>query len=213
MRPVGDKEYKTLLALKEAEHAAKGLPFDGEFYLWDYRYYDRIFIEKELELDDLLVKEYFPVSVVVPAILDIYQKLLGVKFVEAKGETWHPGESGLLCMLSRESRRLTGCCLDVQQFSVWEDGATDESGFVGYCYLDLFPRGTPSLILSFTHHPPSHDHTLMIIAYRIEVLPCCRMGSPPRLRTTQREAILPSDSHGGESGETDAFEAGVDETR
>ncbi|KAF8125488.1 hypothetical protein EV363DRAFT_1532454 [Boletus edulis] len=31
--------------------------------------------------DDSLVKEYFPVSVVVPAILDIYQNLLGVKFV------------------------------------------------------------------------------------------------------------------------------------
>ena len=26
-------------------------------------------------------------------------------------------------------------------FSVWEKDAKDESGFVGYCYLDLFPRG------------------------------------------------------------------------
>ena len=29
---------------------------------------------------------------------------------------------------------------DVQQFSVWEKDSKDESGFVGYCYLDLFPR-------------------------------------------------------------------------
>jgi Zn-dependent oligopeptidase len=29
---------------------------------------------------------------------------------------------------------------DVQRFAVWEKDATDESGFVGYCYLDLFPR-------------------------------------------------------------------------
>lgn len=28
----------------------------------------------------------------------------------------------------------------MQQFAVWESGAKDESGFVGYCYLDLFPR-------------------------------------------------------------------------
>lgn len=30
---------------------------------------------------------------------------------------------------------------DVQQFAVWEKDAQDESSFVGYCYLDLFPRG------------------------------------------------------------------------
>ncbi|KAI0074009.1 Metalloprotease [Panus rudis PR-1116 ss-1] len=119
LRPVGEKERDILLALKKEEHEQKGLPFDGEFYIWDYRYYDRKYIEKTLDLDDMLVKEYFPVAVVVPAILDIYQNLLGVKFVEVKGETWHP---------------------DVQQFAVWEKDAKDGSGFVGYCYLDLFPR-------------------------------------------------------------------------
>ena len=52
-------------------------------------------MERNLSLDDSLVKEYFPVSVVVPAILDIYQNLLGVKFVEITGDArdvWHPGE-------------------------------------------------------------------------------------------------------------------------
>ena len=29
---------------------------------------------------------------------------------------------------------------EVQAFAVWEKDAKDESGFVGYCYLDLFPR-------------------------------------------------------------------------
>lgn len=36
--------------------------------------------------------------------------------------------------------------LDVQHFAVWKKDAKDESGFVGYCYLDLFPRGMSSLI-------------------------------------------------------------------
>ena len=69
---------------------------NGKFNIWDYRYYDRKYIEKSLDLDDMLVEEYFPVSVVVPAILEIYQNLLGVKFVEVKGETWHPGTAALL---------------------------------------------------------------------------------------------------------------------
>ncbi|KAJ6584908.1 hypothetical protein B0H19DRAFT_926190 [Mycena capillaripes] len=119
LKPVGIKDRETLLALKKQEHAERGLPFDGNFYIWDYRYYDRKFIETSLELDDMLVKEYFPVSVVVPAIIEIYQNLLGVRFETITGSTWHP---------------------DVQQFSVWEKDAKDESGFIGYCYLDLFPR-------------------------------------------------------------------------
>ena len=38
LRPVGTKDRETLLAMKEKEHAELGLPFDGEFYIWDYRY-------------------------------------------------------------------------------------------------------------------------------------------------------------------------------
>ncbi|KAF8208884.1 metallopeptidase MepB [Mycena galopus ATCC 62051] len=110
LAPVGLKDRETLLALKKKEHEERGLPFDGNLYIWDYRYYDRKYIETSLELDDMLVKEYFPVSVV---------NLLGVRFETINGSTWHP---------------------DVQQFAVWEKDATDESGFIGYCYLDLFPR-------------------------------------------------------------------------
>ena len=40
----------------------------------------------------MLVKEYFPVSIVVPAILEIYQNLLGVQFEPIQNaSTWHPG--------------------------------------------------------------------------------------------------------------------------
>jgi len=121
LRPVGIKELEVLLALKKKEHEEKGIPFDNEFYIWDYRYYDRKYIEESLDLDDMLVKEYFPVAVVVPTILSIYQNLLGVRFEEIHGSTWHQ---------------------EVQQFAVWEKDAKDESGFIGYCYLDLFPRAS-----------------------------------------------------------------------
>ena len=126
--------------MKKKEHEEKGLPFDGEFYLWDYRYYDRKFIETSLDLDDMLVKEYFPVTVVVPAILEIYQKLLGVKFEERKGETWHPGTLAL-CIYLPVIGITSSLLSEVQQFAVWEQDAKDETDFLGYCYLDLFPRG------------------------------------------------------------------------
>jgi metallopeptidase MepB len=137
LKPVGVQERQILLAIKKEEHAKLGLPFDGEFYIWDYRYYDRKYIEQSLDLDDSLVKEYFPVSVVVPTILEIYQKLLGVQFVEHNGETWHP---------------------DVQQFAVWENDAKDESDFIGYCYLDLFPRPSKYSHAAVWPLHPGYDH-------------------------------------------------------
>lgn len=91
LKPIGKKDLKTLLALKKEVCEKRGLPFDEVLYLWDYRYYDRLFVEKSLSLDDSLIKEYFPVDVVVPAILEIYQNLLGVKFHDFEGATWHPG--------------------------------------------------------------------------------------------------------------------------
>jgi len=38
MRPIGVKDKETLLAMKKIEHEKLGLPFNGKFYLWDYRY-------------------------------------------------------------------------------------------------------------------------------------------------------------------------------
>ncbi|QRV95521.1 metallopeptidase MepB [Ceratobasidium sp. AG-Ba] len=124
LRPIGIKDRDTLLKLKEKEHAKAGLPFDGQFYIWDYRhdyrlffvsYYDRLFIEESVSLDDALVKEYFPVDVVVPTILEIYHDLLGVNL--------------------RKSKAACGTL-----FAVWNANAKDESDFLGWAYLDLFPR-------------------------------------------------------------------------
>lgn len=108
-------ERGRLLELKkemEGEEAAK------EFYLWDYRFYDNLYVERKLKLgafrlvdfpprfqtnddvastDQQKVKEYFPVSKVVPKILDIYRRLLNVEFFPVSktegGQTWHQGES------------------------------------------------------------------------------------------------------------------------
>lgn len=93
LKPVAIKEREILLSLKKKEHETRGIPFDGQFYVWDYPYYDRVHVETSLDLDDMLVKEYFPVAVVVPTILEIYQNLLGVKFKQIKGQTWHEGWS------------------------------------------------------------------------------------------------------------------------
>ncbi|KAN0082402.1 hypothetical protein V8E55_008197 [Tylopilus felleus] len=128
------KSHLDPLGIKTEEHLKRGLPFDDTFTcgitgtpirfvpwsLISARYYDRLFVERSLNLDDSLVKEYFLVSVVVPAILNIYNDFFGVEFVEFTGDA--------------------GCLAPRAAFSVWEKDVKDRSGFVGYCYLDLSPR-------------------------------------------------------------------------
>ncbi len=120
LRPLGEAEKKTLLALKKDECDARGWGFDGELYLWDRTYYERLHLEKTLALDDDEVKKYFPVAKVIPTILNMYQELLSVSFVavpktdEAGGKTWHD---------------------EAEAYAVW-----DKDQFIGYMYLDLFPR-------------------------------------------------------------------------
>ncbi|KAM0748837.1 metallopeptidase MepB [Meredithblackwellia eburnea MCA 4105] len=126
LRPVGEAERVEFLKLKKEVHEKKGLEFDGKLYLWDYRYYDRLWMEKNLRLDEEKVKEYFPVSTVVPAMLDIYRTLLNVEFFpvprteEAGGLTWHE---------------------EAEMYAVWDAGKNGQRGdFLGYMHLDLFPR-------------------------------------------------------------------------
>lgn len=92
LRPIGLKERAVFLAMKKDEHERLGLPYDGEFYGWDCRYYDQQFEQKMLALEENKVKEYLSVDHVVPAVLGIYQGLFGLEFKEEDVDTWHQGK-------------------------------------------------------------------------------------------------------------------------
>ena len=132
LAPGGVKEVEHLLALKKSDVESRGLSFDGSYYLWDHRFYDRLMIQQEYSVNENKIAEYFPLQPTVAGMLKIFEKLLGLAFVEitpedreklspsGKGEDvmWHP---------------------DVIMFSVWDDDGEGD-GFVGYLYLDLHPR-------------------------------------------------------------------------
>lgn len=132
LAPGGKKEIAHLLELKKADVESRGEKFDGNYYLWDHRFYDRLMIEKEYCIDENKISEYFPLKQTVAGMLNIFEKLFGFVFVELSPEdkaaisptgkaediSWHE---------------------DVILFSVWDDEG--EGGeFVGYLYLDLHPR-------------------------------------------------------------------------
>jgi len=130
----GEKERKALTELKKKELTEMGMAdsFDGRYYIWDNRYYDRLMLEQDYSLDQEKLAEWFPLETSIRGMLTIFETLFGMTFVEITGEdrgaispsgkgddiVWHP---------------------EVQVFSAW-DSEDQGSGFVGYLYLDLHPR-------------------------------------------------------------------------
>lgn len=130
----GQDEIKALKALKEEDLKSRSSAQtpDGHYFLWDHRFYDRMMLEKSYSLDHQLIAEYFPLQHTIEGMLKIFEELFGLGFVEIDGtERDKVAESG--------NGKDIVWHEDVQVFSVWDDEG-EGGGFLGYLYLDLFPR-------------------------------------------------------------------------
>ena len=130
----GEKERQALTELKKQDLKSRGMEesFDGRYYAWDNRFYNRLMLERDFSVDQEKLSEWFPLETSIRGMLTIFETLFGMTFVEIMGNdrssispsgkgddiVWHP---------------------DVQVFSVW-DSEDQGSGFIGYLYLDLHPR-------------------------------------------------------------------------
>ncbi|KAJ1961588.1 metalloendopeptidase [Dipsacomyces acuminosporus] len=88
---------------------------------WDYQYYASLVKEHKYKFDTEQVREYFAADSVTRRILDFYEQLLHLRIAKVEGaSTWHPS---------------------VDMYKVYD--AHDDHGvsrFIGYFYLDLYPR-------------------------------------------------------------------------
>jgi metallopeptidase MepB len=140
----GLKEIETLKELKKADLESRGEQFDNHYYLWDHGYYDRLMLEKAFSFDQQKVAEYFPLNTSIQRMLKTLEKLFGLVFTEIIGK-------------DRDDIAETGkgsdivWHQDVQLFSVWDD---EDDEFLGYLYLDLYPRnGKFGHAANFNLHP------------------------------------------------------------
>lgn len=84
---------------------------------WDYAFYEDQLVKARYALDPEAVRAYLPIDTAVPAVLGIYQRLLGVRFEQlTPAVAW---------------------AQDVSQYAIY-DAASGEP--LGYFYLDLLPR-------------------------------------------------------------------------
>lgn len=121
LRPLGLKERESLMALKKQDLESKGLPFDDEYYIWDHKYYDNMLLEKEYQIDEQKIAEYFPMDSTISKMLSFFEKLFNLKFVEQLEDKsiWHE---------------------DCKQFAVWNTDDPTKDQFVGWTLFDLHPR-------------------------------------------------------------------------
>lgn len=82
----GAKEIAHLLDIKQEDLTSRGLEVDGNFYLWDTRFYNRIMIEKEFSLYKQEFANYFPLESTIEGMLNIFEALLGLVFIELVSE-------------------------------------------------------------------------------------------------------------------------------
>jgi Zn-dependent oligopeptidase len=116
---VAPKAQADLAALLESKRAHLGGDVDGAEVvdLWDWRYYTQRILKEHFDVDPFAVAEYFPLDRVLAGMFDLYQRLVGARFVRVPdAQAWHP---------------------DVQLFVV-EDATTGD--VVSHFYLDLHPR-------------------------------------------------------------------------
>lgn len=80
----GAEQMAHLLNFKSNDLSMRNLAYtnDGNYYLWDDRFYKRLMAEKELLLDEEKISEYFPLQSTIEGMLAIFEELMGFVFVE-----------------------------------------------------------------------------------------------------------------------------------
>jgi len=109
---------KELDAFKELKAKHTGTPIeDVKFELWDLFYYHELLRKEKYSVDQNEVKEYFPMERVVNGVLEVYQTVLNLEFIQIKNpNVWYE---------------------DVQEFKVIDKVSGNT---MGHFYLDLYPR-------------------------------------------------------------------------
>ena len=78
-----------LLRREQQRRAGAG----GPVKIWDWRYYTNRLLLEEHRVDPFEVAAYFPLEAVLDGMFDVYQQLVGVRFVarpDAAAQAWHP---------------------------------------------------------------------------------------------------------------------------
>ncbi len=105
-----ETDYEELLKIKQEIK-----PDADKIDSWETAFLENLLLEKEYQLDEQELKQYFELNNVIDGLFHVCESLFGITFVEQQGASvWHQ---------------------DVKYYSVVENERE-----IGHFYLDLFPR-------------------------------------------------------------------------
>jgi len=116
--PNAQEDIRKVLAMQAKDYEERGLDFDGELQIYNWRYYRRL-MQEQSSMDLEKVREYFPAAPVVQQMLEIFSRLLHLRFEQVPTEEAHVWQE------QTEEYR----CYDAES-----------SELLGTLFLDLFPR-------------------------------------------------------------------------
>ncbi|KAI7827287.1 hypothetical protein BX661DRAFT_182988 [Kickxella alabastrina] len=141
---LADKEIKEIEALKRADNKAVDAPYEGLFN-WDFRYYSNQVKERK--------HKYFPMKQVTRGVLDIYQKMLSLRFVKATNDDF-VGHF-YLDLYPRDGKYNHACVNPIRAGFAHPDGSREYPVAV---MLANFPKPTSAAPALLTH-----DDTLTLL--------------------------------------------------
>jgi len=108
---------RALTELKVLEDLKRASGDTSPLQRWDYYYYEHQLEKARYDVDDEQVREYFPVDKALPAMLDLYAHLLGVRFELLQPViAWAP---------------------QVIEYAIYDSASSEP---LGWFFLDLYPR-------------------------------------------------------------------------
>ncbi|EKD18132.1 uncharacterized protein L3040_007689 [Drepanopeziza brunnea f. sp. 'multigermtubi'] len=135
--PASESSREDLRKLKREHLVSRGFPeaeLDDRLYLWDQLFYMNLMEQKGENLDQSKIAEYFTLKDTVRGLLENFETLFGIVFVELTNES----RTTLMEKQGQQASDMTWH-KDVGAYSVWDEDAAG-GGFLGYLYLDLLKR-------------------------------------------------------------------------
>ncbi|OAA70103.1 Peptidase M3A/M3B [Akanthomyces lecanii RCEF 1005] len=152
---VGRHDVASLESIKEKHLIEQGIAVSEEskrLFLWDKQYYTERAIQSSFHVDTDKAAEYFPFTGCLSRLLALFSALFSISIEPARVSTWHS---------------------DVHAFTVWSrdtQADPDDDAFIGYLYLDPFPRdhkyghkGTICIRSAFVRPDGTRNHPVSVV--------------------------------------------------
>ena len=113
VRVKATRDIEELTAAKR-DHLADS---EARLEIWDWRYYQQRILREQHDVDQFAVASYFPLEETLNGMLDVYARLVGVRFTRIEDtRAWHP---------------------DVRLYAIEDATGGDH---IAHAYMDLHPR-------------------------------------------------------------------------